>query len=111
MSQSEERDVLADVTNSMASTSVRDEEAAARCRELGWAEPAKYDYETYNAGQKPREEREAAEQGKDLPAWAANAQKYEWSDEFGDVGPRHEELENMLFNSEHINRTGIAFDK
>lgn len=110
MSLSEEH-VLADMTNTMANTTVRDEKAANRCRELGWAEPEKYDYDTYNAGAKPREERAAVEESKDLPAWAANAQKYEWSDDFGDVGPRHEALEDMLFNNEHINRTGIAFDK
>lgn len=111
MSHTDEPDAIVELTNTVAKTSVRDEEAAVRSREHGWAEPEKYDYDTYNAESKPREERAAAEEGKDLPAWAANAQKYEWSDEFGDVGPRHEALEEMLFNSEHINRTGIAFDK
>lgn len=111
MSRSDERDDLVDVTNIMAKTSVRDENVVARVRDLGWAEPEKYDYDTYNAGPKPREERVAFEEGKHLPAWAANAQKYEWSDEYGDIGPRQEQLENMLFRGEHINRTGIAFDK
>lgn len=111
MSGSNDQEVLREVTKTLGNVSVRDEEAAARCRELGWSEPEKYDYESYNAGKKTREERAITEEGKDLPAWAANAQKYEWSDEFGDVGPRHEALEDMLFNSEHINRTGIAFDK
>lgn len=111
MSWSDERDGLADVTNTMAKTSVRDVKEVARLRDLGWAEPEKYDYDTYNAGPKPREERVAMEEDKKLPAWAANAQKYEWSDEYGDIGPRHEILENMLFRGEYINRTGIAFDK
>ncbi|MCJ1429124.1 hypothetical protein MMC29_007037 [Sticta canariensis] len=111
MSRSARRDGLDDVTNTMAKTSLRDEDAAARVRDLGWAEPEKYDYDKYNASSKPREERVAFEEGKDLPAWAANAQKYEWSDEYGDIGPRQEQLENMLFRGEHINRTGIAFDK
>ena len=111
MSRSAERDSLNNVTNIMAKTSLRDEDAAARVRDLGWAEPEKYDYDKYNAGSMPREERVAFEESKNLPAWSANAQKYEWSDEYGDIGPRHEQLENMLFRGEHINRTGIAFDK
>lgn len=103
--------VLADVTNLMATTTVRDNEAAKRSRDAGWAEPAKYDYDAYNATAGTREERIAAEEAQNLPGWAANAQKYEWSDEYGDVGPRHEALEDMLFNNEDINRIGIAFDK
>ncbi len=47
----------------------------------------------------------------DEPAWAANATKYEWSEEYGDVGPANLALEAQLFRDEHINRTGIAFDK
>ncbi|KAL9005763.1 MAG: hypothetical protein Q9188_001475 [Gyalolechia gomerana] len=31
------------------------------------------------------------------PVWAANARRYEWSDEFGDIGPEDKELEDMLF--------------
>ncbi|MCJ1465446.1 hypothetical protein MMC07_004064 [Pseudocyphellaria aurata] len=103
--------VLDDVTNALKKTSVSNEDAVTHPRDLGWAEPLKYDYEAYNASSKPREERAAIEEAKNLPPWAANAQKYEWSDEFGDVGPRHDALEEILFNNEYINRTGIAFDK
>ena len=63
-------------------------------RDAGWVEPQKYDYETYNANPK-----ELATQ-LDLPSWAANAAKYEWSDEYGDIGPAHPELEKMLFGTE-----------
>ena len=67
---------------------------AAHLREAGWVEPQKFDYDTYNANLK-----DAAEQT-NLPSWAASATKYEWSDEYGDVGPAHVELEKMLFGTE-----------
>lgn len=71
---------------------------ATQLREAGWVEPQKFDYDTYN--NKPKD---VGEQQPDLPAWAANATKYEWSDEFGDVGPPHPELEKMLFgDEEHV---------
>lgn len=66
-------------------------------RQAGWVEPVKYDYDTYNAD---RKDLEATEGQSDLPSWAANATKYEWSDEYGDVGPAHPELEKMLFRDE-----------
>ena len=65
-------------------------------RQAGWVEPVKYDYDTYNA-----KEREVSEQQPDLPSWATNATKYEWSDEYGDIGPAHPELEKMLFGDEY----------
>jgi ATP-dependent RNA helicase DDX3X len=34
---------------------------------------------------------------------------YEWNDEYGDVGPRFEELEKQLFGSENHVKTGINF--
>ena len=48
--------------------------------------------------------------------FAANAQRYEWSDEYGDVGPEDKELEKMLFGAddkmevgEHLQKlTGIS---
>ena len=100
---------LTNVTNVKAKANVKDAEAAKRSREAGWVEPAEYDYTSYNAG--TREEREAIELTHDLPAWAANAAKYEWSDEYGDVGPAHPELEAMLFRNEFTNRLGVQFSK
>lgn len=52
-----------------------------------------------------------ATENDNVPIWASNAKKYEWSDEYGDVGPVFRDLELQLFHGEHINRTGIAFDK
>ncbi|MCJ1392912.1 hypothetical protein MMC18_005784 [Xylographa bjoerkii] len=82
--------------------------------------PVEYDYNMYNAT--TREEREAAEAKlaerlsntnitddeftADVPLWASNAVKYEWNDEFGDVGPPHPELEKQLFRDRYINRAG-----
>ncbi|KAI5296682.1 hypothetical protein KEM52_000006 [Ascosphaera acerosa] len=45
------------------------------------------------------------------PEWASSAAKYEWREEFGDVGPRNEALEKMLFHSDLISRAGASFDK
>lgn len=105
-------DSAEEVAKAMATTVIEDTDVAKRPREAGWAEPQKYDYEKYNAGPPLREEHTSGdESAKNLPVWAANALKYEWSDEYGEIGPRHETLEEMLFNNEHIQRTGIAFDK
>ena len=69
-------------------------------RQAGWVEPVKYDYDTYNANQKELEAAQKESDPPSLPAWAANATKYEWSDEYGDVGPAHLALEEMLFGTE-----------
>ena len=89
--------------------------------------PVKYDYNVYNAA--GREERDAAERElaerraseaqagaeesqytADLPLWASGAAKYEWKEEFGDVGPAHPELEKQLFKDQFINRIGPQFN-
>lgn len=43
--------------------------------------------------------------------WAHDAAKYEWSDSYGDVGPKVEALEKELFRGEFINRAGGKFAK
>ncbi|KAL8950241.1 MAG: hypothetical protein Q9222_003707 [Ikaeria aurantiellina] len=45
------------------------------------------------------------------PSWAANATRYEWSDEFGDVGPADEELEKMLFHADEKMEVGENLKK
>lgn len=114
MSATHENDVLADVTNvtnGMAGVNIRDEKDLQKARDAGWVEPLKYDYDTYNAGPTTKEERDAADGVQELPAWAANAAKYEWSDDYGDVAPPFKLLENQLFRNEHINRIGLEFSK
>lgn len=76
--------------------------------ELGWVEKQQYDYETYNKTSKELYDEGLATGALD---WASNAAKYEWDDEYGDVGPRFPELEKQLFGSEYRMRTGIEFSK
>ncbi|KAJ0425991.1 DEAD/DEAH box RNA helicase [Aspergillus carlsbadensis] len=98
------RDALADVTNAQNNKA---SDASTLARAKGWVEPEIYDYQKYNAG--PSLEKPAEEDGQEepLPEWAAKAAKYEWKDEYGDVGPENPQLEQMLFRSEFINRTGL----
>jgi len=107
----------ADMSNALADTTdahnkevnTKAGDNAARAREQGWAEPEKYNYTAYNASS--REEREAVESALELSDWASNAAKYEWKDEFGDIGPPHPELERQLFHEGTGTHSGILFDK
>ena len=117
MSASISGNTLGDVTNTLANTSLNGVDGTAK----EWSAPEKYDYKLYNAS--TREEREAAEKEakqrdamggattEDVPAWAASAARYEWSDDFGDIGPRDEKLEKILFHGAHINRRGMEFGR
>lgn len=105
---------------------------AERQFNAGWGKPLAYDYGRYTlptsvplndperktsvvAGidltKATADPSDPATENENVPIWASNAKKYEWSDEFGDVGPVFRDLELQLFHGEHINRTGIAFDK
>ena len=120
-----DKNAMGEVTGAMASANLLDLESAQRARDAGWVERETYDYAAYNAGPHAapkaapdaapnagnREDGETTEQTKDIPSWAANAMKYEWSDEYGDVGPAHPELEKQLFKNELLNRTGLKFNK
>ena len=88
-------DATAEVTDKMGNATLQNTEATQRSREAGWVEPVKYDYETYNAT------RESLDPNNELPTWAANATKYEWKDEYGDVGPDDPELEAAIFGQEN----------
>lgn len=84
-------------------------------QEHGWVEKNEYDYSTYMKSSKELAEavatNESADLGVDVGDWASNAAIYNWDDDFGDVGPRHPELEAQLFGSENHVRTGIKFEK
>src|SRR5947209_4466374 len=99
----EMHEALNNVSNDAAP---KNAEAVATAREKGWAEPSQYDYDEYS---KPA--RDATAVDPTLPMWGHNAQKYEWKEDYGDVGPRNEELEQMLYHSEFITRQGIKFDE
>ena len=51
----------------------------------------------------------SGEQHANTPSWAANAVRYEWLEEYGDVAPRHEALEKMLFNDKSKMEKGEQF--
>ena len=76
---------------------------AAKAREMGWTEPKGYDYGTFNTT--------SARGPEDLTEWGHRAAKYEWKDEYGEVGPKVEELEDQLFSSELRNRQGSKITK
>ena len=106
MSTSGDDHALADVTSQMVNAQINtNEESAKRARDGGWAPPTEFNYSAYNASTK--EERAAVGE----PAWASNATKYEWNDEYGDIGPPHPELEKMLFSNENQMKKGPNFDK
>lgn len=68
-------------------------EAAAH----GWAPPVAFEYDK--------------EKDTTFTGWASNAARYEWNDEYGDVGPRNEELEQQLFHGDHLSRAGLRLDR
>ena len=98
---------LEDVTNVINKTvPAKNEEAHNLAREKGWVEPQEYDYEIYNATGTKAAAREVGQS-----EWAHCAEKYEWKEEYGDVGPPSAALEAQLFRSEFTNRRGLKFDK
>lgn len=104
-------DELKEVTNTDSDAPAgppRNEEAAKLAREKGWVEPSSYDY---TAGVNV-----TAVEGVGLVStadgnWAHNAEKYEWNETYGDIGPENKALEDQLFRSDTINRQGIKFDQ
>ncbi|KAF3482266.1 DEAD box helicase [Arthroderma uncinatum] len=88
---------LEDMSN-LAAALPGGEESAALAREKGWVAPQRYNYDAYNTLDKD-------EVVNALP-WASNSAKYEWKEEYGDIGPPNEELEKMLFQDEYIPRVG-----
>lgn len=67
----------------------------------GWVERTAFDYNAMS---------EAQAGG---ATWDGNARIYQWSDEYGDVGPAFEELEVELFGdpATRLERTGLDFSK
>ena len=115
MSANGDDGVLADVTNKVKGMQVN-EDNQKRVHDAKWVKPQAFDYDTYNAD--PKAQRTAAPAGgaeaaeeENVPTWAANAIKYEWNGQFGDVGPEHEDLEKMLFGTDSHNEKGKYFSK
>lgn len=75
-------------------------ETLAKVREKGWNNPVPFRYETVGSGATPNDDRPSDQ------AWLGNAAVYEWDDDFGEVGPRNEKLEEMLYRGNNIMRVG-----
>ena len=73
------------------------EEAGQIARDKGWTDPVPFVYSELTS----KEHRD----------WAGVAARYEWKDEYGDVGPAIPELEDQLFRSDMIPRAGIKLDE
>jgi hypothetical protein len=115
-------------------------EARERARRVGWSAPTAYNYESSTGVTREDRDRAAmaalsqnlqdvniAHPGAvshgaeaagrtndiapDIPLWAASAAKYEWKEEYGDVGPEVPELEKILFGDVFRNRQGASFDQ
>ena len=112
MSHNGDDKVLSDVTNKLANVQLN-EAALVRVKEANWGTPQGYDYVKYSAG--PHDKSVPALQPDqpdgDASSWAANAAKYEWNDDFGDVGPEDKDLEAILFGDEHKMEQGKEFSK
>ncbi|OCL04821.1 DEAD/DEAH box RNA helicase [Glonium stellatum] len=79
-----------------------DKEAALRrAKEKGWTEPVPYNYSATGARDSP----EDASSHPDA-TWLSDAVRYEWCDEYGEVGPVNTELEQKLFRSEQSVKAG-----
>lgn len=98
MSANGDDHALSDVTNKVSNVQIN-EAALERVKEANWSAPQGFDYAKYNAG--PRDKTapapESGQPEEESSSWAANAAKYEWQDEYGDVGPEHKELRDILF--------------
>lgn len=71
-------------------------------------EKVAYDYEVYTKNTKELHD-EALANGVVDGQWASDAARYEWSDEYGDVGPEFPELEAQLFRGDNHVKTGVDF--
>ncbi|KAJ5288649.1 hypothetical protein N7478_001679 [Penicillium angulare] len=102
MEDTEEGNVLQDVSNVQDTSDTRDvpdgdenpaDTSNVEARKGAWRDPTPFNYDSY--GDKENQD------------WAGAAVRYEWKEEFGDVGPRNEELEKQLFEGDLIPRAGM----
>lgn len=85
------------------------DEAEKKARDSGWVEKKAYDYSLYQNGVPTIPEGDEGVADSDAPRanpWASQAAKYLWTDEYGEVGPRHPGLEAELYNKEFHAETG-----
>ncbi|KAJ5124158.1 DEAD/DEAH box RNA helicase [Penicillium bovifimosum] len=67
-------------------------------RNKGWTERVPYAYADLS-------------NNKDHRDWASVATRYEWNDDYGEIGPAVPELEKQLFGSDHVGRAGDKIDE
>ncbi|KXL49529.1 hypothetical protein M433DRAFT_64171 [Acidomyces richmondensis BFW] len=70
------------------------EDLLTKAKDAGWTEKTAFNYAEFKR-----------QGGKDTD-WHGAAKVYEWKDEYGDVGPRVEKLEKVLFGGEFLMRVG-----
>jgi len=95
-------DIKQSLNNIDPHSSSFDKEAALRhAKEKGWTEPVPYNYSTTGS-------QDATEDAFSHPeaAWLSDAVRYEWSDDYGEVGPANPDLEQKLFYSEKLVKAG-----
>ncbi|KAF2741328.1 putative DEAD/DEAH box RNA helicase [Polyplosphaeria fusca] len=74
----------------------------AMLKEAGWSNPVPFNYETVTGGTA------APDETRNEAGWLANAAIYQWEDDYGDVGPRNDELERVLYHDADQMRAGNA---
>jgi ATP-dependent RNA helicase DDX3X len=84
----------------------KNQEAYDRARAMGWSAPEPSNNQPDNGAEAQPAEGDYVEEG-----WMHQAQKYEWSEEYGDVGPKIPELEAQLFNKATHVQKGDLFAK
>lgn len=92
---------------------IRDEAKFKQARDAGWVEPQAYDYTAASARHGEQAAPSSIEQvdAEDMPGWMHQAAKYEWHEDYGDIGPEVPELEAQLFKGDSRTRTGQFLDK
>jgi ATP-dependent RNA helicase DDX3X len=70
-----------------------------------WIPRQAYDYGTYTAARSPN-----LPHDEPYGQWAASSARYEWQEDYGDVAPRDERLEKMLFGQESDEPSGAGID-
>jgi ATP-dependent RNA helicase DDX3X len=106
----------------------KNEDALKVAREAGWVPPTAHNYiskapaaDLNKDGGEAQPDLAPASEGQGTEdvlisrsgasTWAHDSAKYEWKEEFGDVGPRDELLERELFEGEFIQRAGAKLEK
>lgn len=91
----------ADAEGSAARKQQELHEILEQLKEKGWNNPIPFNYETVASGGA-----DVADERDDDVSWLGNAAVYEWDDDFGEVGPPNERLEEELFRGTDIMRAG-----